>query len=37
MNKIKIYIKSILIPVIIGGIVGFIISSYIDYNSLQKH
>ena len=36
MNKIKIYIKSILIPVIIGGIVGFIISSYIDYNSLQK-
>ena len=36
MNKIKIYIKSILIPVIIGGIVGFIISPYIDYNTLQK-
>lgn len=36
MNKIKIYIKSILIPVIIGAIVGFIISKFIDYNSLQK-
>lgn len=36
MNKIKIYIKSILIPVIIGTIVGFIISKFIDYNSLQK-
>lgn len=36
MNKIKIYIISILIPVIVGGIVGFIISSSIDYNALQK-
>lgn len=36
MNKIKIHIKSILIPVIIGAIVGFIISKFIDYNSLQK-
>lgn len=36
MNKIGIYIKSILIPVILGGIVGFITSSFIDYNSLQK-
>lgn len=36
MEKIKIYIKSILIPVIIGGIVGLIISSSIDYNTLQK-
>ena len=36
MNKIWIYIKSILLPVILGGIVGFIISSFIDYNSLQK-
>ncbi len=36
MNKIKIYIKSIAIPVIIGGIVGLIISSSIDYNSLEK-
>lgn len=36
MNKIKIYIKSIAIPVIIGGIVGFVISSSIDYNSLER-
>ena len=36
MNKIKIYIKSILIPVIVGGIVGLIISSSMDYNNLQK-
>lgn len=35
-NKIWIYIKSILIPVIVGGVVGFIISRFIDYNSLQK-
>lgn len=35
-SKTKIYIKSILIPVIIGGIVGLIISSSIDYNSLEK-
>lgn len=35
-NKIWIYIKSILVPVVLGGIVGFIISSFIDYNSLQK-
>lgn len=36
MEKIKIYIKSILIPVIIGGLVGLLISNFIDYNSLQK-
>lgn len=36
MSKAKIYIKSILIPVIIGGIVGLITSRFIDYNSLQK-
>lgn len=36
MSKIKIYAKNILIPVIIGGIVGFIISGSIDYNTLQK-
>lgn len=34
--KIKIYIKDILVPVIIGGVIGFIISGSIDYNSLQK-
>ena len=36
MDKIRIYIKSILVPVIIGGLVGLIISSAIDYNTLQK-
>lgn len=36
MEKVKIYIKSILIPVLVGGIVGWLISSAIDYNSLQK-
>lgn len=35
-NNLKIYIKSILTTVILGGIVGFIISGFIDYNSLQK-
>lgn len=36
MSKFKLYAKSILIPVIVGGIVGFIISGFMDYNSLQK-
>lgn len=34
MSKFKIYLKSILVPVIVGAIVGFITSNYIDYNSL---
>ena len=36
MKKLWIYIKSILLPVIIGGIVGFIISGFMDYETLQK-
>lgn len=36
MSKIKLYAKSILIPVIIGGVIGLIISKSIDYNTLQK-
>ena len=36
MSNFKIYAKSILIPVLIGGIVGLIISGSIDYNSLNK-
>lgn len=36
MSKFKTYAKSILIPVILGGIVGLIISGAIDYNTLQK-
>lgn len=35
-EKFKTYAKSILIPVVLGGIVGFIISGSIDYNSLEK-
>ena len=36
MNKIIIYIKSILLPVLIGAIVGIITSGSMDYNMLQK-
>ena len=36
MSKIKVFAKSILIPVIIGGIVGILISKSIDYNNLEK-
>ena len=36
MSNVKIYIKAIAIPVIIGGIIGLIISPFIDYNSLAK-
>lgn len=36
MSKFKLYAKSILIPVIIGGVVGLIISKTIDYNQLIK-
>ena len=36
MSKVKIYIKSILVPVIIGGIVGLIISGSMDYDVLEK-
>lgn len=36
MEKIRVYVKSIAIPIIIGGIVGIIIFPFIDYNSLEK-
>ena len=36
MNKAKTYIKSILLPLILGGIVGFLISGFMDYNELVK-
>lgn len=36
MSNFKTYAKAILIPVVIGGIVGLIISGFIDYNSLEK-
>lgn len=35
-KKTKNYIISIIIPLIVGGIVGLIISKYIDYDMLQK-
>ena len=34
-NKYK-WIKSILIPIAAGGIIGFAISGFIDYNALNK-
>ena len=36
MSNFKIYIKSILVPVLIGGFVGLIISNMMDYSSLEK-
>ena len=36
MSKLSIYLKSILLPVVLGGLVGFIISGFMDYNMLQK-
>lgn len=36
MNKIIIYIKAILLPVLIGALVGIITSGSMDYNMLQK-
>lgn len=36
MNNKKIWIKSILIPLVLGGIVGIIISKSMDYDTLIK-
>ena len=36
MNKMGIYIKSILIPLIVGGVVGFITSGFMDYMELKQ-
>lgn len=36
MEKFKLYFKSIIFPIIIGALVGLIISRSIDYNYLQK-
>ncbi|NLC88008.1 MAG: tryptophan-rich sensory protein [Clostridiaceae bacterium] len=36
MKNLTIYLKSILIPIILGGIVGIIISQFMDYNTLIK-
>lgn len=34
MNKIIIYIRSIIMPLLVGGLISFITSKCIDYNSL---
>ena len=34
MKNLGIYFKSILIPLLIGGLVGLVTSNYIDYNNL---
>ena len=36
MNKISIWIKSIILPLALGAIVGLIIMPFMDYNSLEK-
>lgn len=36
MNNFKTILKSILFPVIIGGIVGILTSRFMDYNTLNK-
>ncbi|MBQ9267403.1 MAG: tryptophan-rich sensory protein [Clostridia bacterium] len=36
MNKVKTYVIAILIPLIVGGVVGFITSPAMDYSSLEK-
>ena len=36
MSNLKIFTNTILVPVVLGGIVGFIISRFMDYNALQK-
>lgn len=36
MSKLKIYVKSIIIPLLVGGIIGILISGSMDYNELEK-
>ena len=36
MKNKKVWIKNILIPVLLGGVVGLIISRFMDYNTLEK-
>ena len=36
MEKLKVYIKSILLPVIVGGVVGLIIAPSMDYGELKQ-
>lgn len=34
MSKVLIYVKSILVPLLVGGLVGFLTSNFINYNNL---
>ena len=36
MNKLGIYVKSILVPVLVGALVGLITSNAIDYETLKQ-
>lgn len=36
MNRFRLFMKAILFPLLVGGVVGFFISKSIDYNSLVK-
>ena len=36
MSKFKVYAKSIIKPLIVGGVIGFLISGSMDYSSLTK-
>jgi len=36
MDKVKIYARSILIPVLVGAFVGIVTSNYINYNILEQ-
>lgn len=36
MSKVKIYFKSIILPLIVGGIIGILISNFMDYDMVQK-
>lgn len=36
MKNLFIYIKSILVPLLIGGTTGFVVSDYMDYSSFIK-
>lgn len=36
MSNFKTFLKAILVPLLVGGIVGFITSNFIDYNSLEQ-
>ncbi len=36
MNSVNTYLKSILFPILVGGVIGFITSNFMDYSSLQQ-